>query len=68
MVGQKIEETFVQNEQRPAGGAALQDAGHEVRRGELAGGVVGLAEEDEVHPVVDGGEECFRHRKIVCRL
>ncbi len=36
--------------------------------GELAGGVVGLAEEDEVHPVVDGGEERFRHRKIVCRL
>ena len=68
MVGQKIEETFVQNEQCPAGGAALQDAGHEVRRGELAGGVVGLAEEDEVHPVVDGGEERFRHRKIVCRL
>ena len=68
MVGQKVEETFVQHEQRPAGGAALQDAGHEVRRGELAGGVVGLAEQDEVHPVVDGGEERFRHRKIVCRL
>ena len=65
MVGQKIEETFVQHEQRPAGGAALQDAGHEVRRGELAGGVVGLAEEHRVHPRADGRTERIRDRKVL---
>ena len=65
MVGQKIEETFVQQKKRPAGGALLQDAGHKGGGRQLAGGVVGLAEEHHVHAVIDGVAEGLRHCEVV---
>ena len=65
VVRQKVEETFVQYEKRPAFGAPAQDLFHKRKRRQLAGGVIGLAEEHHVDAFIDGRAECVRHRKIV---
>ena len=65
VVGQKNRGNIRPAKKRPAGGALLQDAGHKGGGRQLAGGVVGLAEEHHVHAVIDGAAEGLRHSEVV---
>ena len=65
MVGQEIEEAFVHHQQGAARRAAVEDLLHQRQGRQLAGGVVGLAEEYHVHPRTDGRTERIRDRKVL---
>ena len=65
MVGQEIEEAFVHHQQSAARRAAAEDLLHQRQGRQLAGGVVGLAEEHHIHSRADGRTERIRDRKVL---
>ena len=65
MVGQEIKEAFVHHQQGAARRAAAEDLLHQRQGRQLAGGIVGLAEEHHVHPRTDGRTERIRDCKIL---
>ena len=65
MVGQEIKEAFIHHQQGAARRAAVEDLLHQRQGRQLAGGIVGLAEEHHVHPRTDGRTERIRDRKVL---
>ena len=64
-IRQEIQKALVHSQNSPARRAPLRCPADKGRAGQLAGGVVGLAEEDDLHPRDDGVQKLLCHREII---
>ena len=64
-IRQEIQKALVHSQNSPARRAPRRCPADKGRAGQLAGGVVGLAEEDDLHPRDDGVQKLLCHREII---